>query len=111
MWAITSYFNPAQYRRRLVNYRIFRERLGVPLVAVELSFGSPFELSQDDADVVVQLQDGDVMWQKERLLNIALTHVPDTCEHIAWLDADVQSRLRSLLALLELLDRRLRCGC
>jgi hypothetical protein len=89
MWAITSYFNPVSYRRRLTNYRAFRRHLGVPLVAVEASFGGPFELRAGDADILVQLHGGDVMWQKERLLNIALAQVPDSCEHIAWLDADV----------------------
>ena len=38
LWAITCYFNPVGYRRRLENYRMFRQRLKVPLVAVELSF-------------------------------------------------------------------------
>lgn len=92
MWAITSYFNPAGYRRRLINYRLFRQHLQVPLVAVELSFGQPFELQADDADILIQLHGADVMWQKERLLNVALQHVPDACEHIAWLDADVLFR-------------------
>jgi len=34
--AITCYFNPAAYRRKLDNYRIFRRHLGVPLICVEL---------------------------------------------------------------------------
>jgi hypothetical protein len=37
-WGITSYFNPAGYVRRRANYRRFRDRLGIPLVTVELSF-------------------------------------------------------------------------
>jgi hypothetical protein len=31
LWVIASYFNPVGYRRRLANYRLFRERLIVPL--------------------------------------------------------------------------------
>ena len=88
-WAITCYFNPAGYRRRLENYRLFRQRLTVPLVTVELSFDGIFQLQSADADVLVQIQGGDVMWQKERLLNIALKWLPDTCKKIAWLDCDV----------------------
>ena len=29
------------------------------------------------------------MWQKERLLNVALSHLPDECKFIVWLDCDV----------------------
>jgi hypothetical protein len=48
-----------------------------------------FELHRDDADIMVQLSDGDVMWQKERLLNTALRYLPNDCDIIAWLDCDV----------------------
>ena len=89
LWAITCYFNPVGYRRRLENYRLFRQRLTVPLVTVELSFDGKFQLSEGDADILVQIQGGDVMWQKERLLNIALKWVPESCDKIAWLDCDV----------------------
>jgi hypothetical protein len=86
--AITAYFNPAGYRNRLLNFRTFRQHLGVPLVAVEFSPTADFDLQRDDADVLIQITDGDVMWQKERLLNIALATLPD-CEAVAWLDCDV----------------------
>ena len=66
MWAITSYFNPVGYRRRLSNYRTFRADLAVPLVAVELSFDGRFELTDDDADILIQLSGGAVLWQKDR---------------------------------------------
>ncbi len=89
LWALTSYFNPVGYRRRRANYRAFRERLGVPLVAVELANGAGFELTEDDADVLIQLRDGDVMWQKERLLNVALSALPASCRKVVWLDCDI----------------------
>jgi hypothetical protein len=89
LWAITSYFNPMGYRRRLANYRLFRARLNVPLVAVELAYGPDFELNADDADVLIQLRGRDVLWQKERLLNLALQALPGECSNVAWLDCDV----------------------
>src|SRR5262249_51369750 len=88
-WAITSYFNPVGYQRRLPNYRVFRKHLAVPLVTVELSFDGRFELAPEDAEILVQLQGGDVLWQKERLLNLALGKLPETCDKIAWLDCDL----------------------
>ena len=89
LWAITCYFNPAGYRRRLETYRLFRERLAVPLATVELSFDGRFQLGPGDADELRQIHGRDVMWQKERLLNLALSLLPAACDKVAWLDCDV----------------------
>ena len=89
LWVITSFFNPAGYRRRLQNYRQFRAALHVPLAAVELSFNGVWELEKHDADILMRVTDGDVMWQKERLLNLAVRQLPPDCEFVAWIDADV----------------------
>jgi hypothetical protein len=89
LWAITSYFNPMRYQRKLANFRIFRKHLRTPLVAVELAHGFDFELQPCDAEILIQLRGGSVMWQKERLLNIALHALPSDCDKVAWLDCDV----------------------
>jgi hypothetical protein len=88
LWAITSYFNPARSRRRRLNYAVFRARLNVPLVAVQLDFGER-ELGPADADVLVTIPGRDVLWQKERLLNRAMQELPPECQAIVWLDCDV----------------------
>lgn len=89
IWAITSYFNPAPYKSRLHNFRIFRQYLRVPLVTVELGYEDRFELQPSESDILVQLNGCDVLWQKERLLNIALANVPQHVQFVAWLDCDV----------------------
>ncbi len=89
MWAITSYYNPARYKRRLINYRLFHKSLATPLVTVELSFDGHFELTESDADILIQISGGAVLWQKERLLNLAIKSVPPSASNIAWLDCDV----------------------
>jgi hypothetical protein len=89
LWAITSYFNPMRYQRRRANYRIFRERLNLPLLAVELAYDSDFELEVNDAEILLQLRARDVMWQKERLLNVALGALPRSCRNVAWMDCDI----------------------
>ena len=89
LWGVTAYFNPAGYTSRRDNYRSFRKYLKAPLVAVEMSPTGRFELRPDDAEIVVQLAGGDVLWQKERLLNLALRYLPSTCDVVAWLDCDV----------------------
>ncbi len=73
--ALTSYYNPFRGQRRRRNYDKFRKHLGVPLVTVEWSPDGRFELSEADADVLIRVEGGDVMWQKERLLNRGLAHV------------------------------------
>jgi hypothetical protein len=88
-YAITSYYNPARFKRRLINYKRFRERLGVPLVTVEMSSTGEFELSGNDADILVQIRGGACLWQKERLLNVAIDHLPRSAEFVVWTDCDV----------------------
>jgi colanic acid/amylovoran biosynthesis glycosyltransferase len=89
LWAVTCYFNPAGWQRRLHTYRLFREALQIPLVAVELGRAGRLDLTREDADILLQVPDGDVLWQKERLLNLALGALPADCEAVAWLDCDV----------------------
>ena len=88
-WAITSYFNPTDSVNRLANFKSFRRELEIPLIAVELSFGAPFQLSSDDADILIQIDDGDVMFQKEKLINVGLRHLPQDTDFVAWLDCDL----------------------
>ena len=88
-WALTCFFNPHGYASRLANYREFRARLRVPLVTVELSFGATFTLRDAEAERVLRVRGGDVMWQKERLLNIGIGHLPPDCESVAILDCDI----------------------
>jgi hypothetical protein len=89
MWAITAYFDPLSSGRRLHAYREFRRHLSVPLITVELSYNGAFDLGPDDADILVQLHGGAALWQKERMLNIALRWLPAHCDSVAWLDCDV----------------------
>ncbi len=87
-WAITAYFDPLDCGNRLETYREFRRNLRVPLVAVELSFDDRFDLGPGDADILIQVRGDDVLWQKERMLNIGLRALPDRCDAVAWLDCD-----------------------
>ena len=90
--AITSYFNPMGYKTRWQNYQSFREGLqarGIPLLTVEcVSQGAGSVLQDDDSDVLV-VEAGDVLWQKERLLNVALASLPRNCKYVGWIDCDV----------------------
>ncbi len=83
---VTCFFNPCGYKRNVENYFRFRDALGHDLVTVELSFNGEFVIPD-----AIQLQ-GDsknIMWQKERLLNIGIESLPDQYDKVAWLDADL----------------------
>ncbi len=89
IWAITSYFNPKRFSSRYRNFQAFRKGLKLPLLTVEWSQTGDFQLSADDSDILISVSGGDLMWQKERLLNIAIAALPTTCEVVAWLDCDI----------------------
>ena len=89
LYAITTYFNPAGFKNHPSKYRIFKSKLAVPLITVELSFNGQFELDKSDADILIQVSGGAIVWQKERLLNVALKHLPADCDAVAWIDCDV----------------------
>ena len=91
LFVITSYFNPAGYETKRANFKKFVrgiEVAGANLLVAELAFGdTPFELAPGEH--VLQLRASDVMWQKERLLTIAVERLPPSCRKVAWLDCDV----------------------
>jgi hypothetical protein len=90
-WVVTSYFNPCRYRTRKRNFETFAARLSsrdIRLLAVELvADGGTFELAPGRD--TVRLRGGGVLWQKERLLNVAIERLPSACTKVVWLDCDV----------------------
>lgn len=92
LWAITCLFGDLRGRRRLANYRSFRAALQVPLVTVVMPFHGRPPLGPGDAEILVDAAPGDVLWQKERLLNLALGHLPSHCRYVAWIDSDIVFR-------------------
>ena len=90
LWIVTCYFNPQSYATRLENYHRFKsafERSGARFVTVECAFDNqPFVLPGPN---VISVRASDVMWQKERLLNLAISRLPSECRKVAWLDCDV----------------------
>lgn len=90
-WAITTFFNPAKYKSLLQNYFIFADNLkkqGINLLTVECAFGADdFEIPQSYN--VLRLRSDSVMWQKERLINYAVSQLPFSCKYFAWIDCDI----------------------
>jgi hypothetical protein len=91
LWILTSYFNPVGYRTRLLNYEMFRRSMvgsGLHLTTVECAFGDDAFQLPSSPDVI-RVRARDVMWQKERLLNLAIERLPARCAKVAWLDCDL----------------------
>lgn len=91
LWVIACHFNPAHYRIKRHNLDRFMagmQRSGANVLLVELAFGDDqFEL--EPSPTTIHLRGDHVMWQKERLLNIAASRLPDSCRKVAWFDADI----------------------
>jgi len=88
---ITTYYNPAAYETKMVNYRRFAEALersGIALYTIELAFGDdPFALPA--VPTTFRVRGRDIIWQKERLMNLLMREVPERYTKIIWLDCDV----------------------
>ncbi len=91
LWVVTAYFNSAGYEARRRNYRQFIRPFvdgGVPHLLVQCAFGgASFDAIGDEHSLRVRARD--VLWQKERLLNLAVAALPPSCTKVAWVDADV----------------------
>lgn len=87
---VTSYFNPVGYQSRSENYAIFRDRIvasRLPLLTIECAFGDD-AFTLPPSPQVMQVRSGAVLWQKERLLNLAISCLPEHYTKVAWVDGD-----------------------
>lgn len=92
-WGVTAVFGASVSERQLDNLETFARsvrRQGLPLLVVELALGdAPHRVPGTAADRILRLRAADVLWHKERLLNLGVRALPRTCRSVAWLDADV----------------------
>ncbi len=91
LWVVSAYFDSEGYANKmqaLQAYLSVMEQSGIPMLVVEGAFGRhPFLLPKSDK--ILQVRCPSVMWQKERLLNLAIEHLPNSCRKVAWLDTDI----------------------
>lgn len=95
---VTAYFNPQKSTRRLQNYLRFERGLsdhGIQLLTVEgIRNGTP-ELTGEN---ILHVQCEDILWQKERLINIGIRSLPDDVDAVGWFDGDLLFDRRDLRA-------------
>ncbi len=88
---ITTYFNPQGYKTKRSNFSAFLKPLlesNLFVIVVEADF-PPNHLALSEIVNIIRLQGRHVLWQKERMLNIALAKIPRKFQKIAWIDADI----------------------
>lgn len=90
LYVITVISNPARFNTRYKLFNEFCERMklenNIVLVTVELQQRArPFI-----TDSAIKLRTDHEIWYKENLINIAVTHLPDDWEYMAWIDADIE---------------------
>ena len=90
---LTSFFNPANYSNIKHNYEQFRSFMkdsGVDLFTAELVFDDQdFFTEESKNNIHIRGSKENVMWQKERLLNLLLDKLPPEYNNVAWIDCDV----------------------
>lgn len=78
-------------REKAANFERCRsvyQRSGIPLITIECAFGDAAR-SVPPGNGVFFVRAESLLWQKERLINLALPLVPRHCTKIAWVDADI----------------------
>jgi len=91
---VACYFNPCGYRSLKRNLLIFLRRMNerkLPVFVAELVFPnqSPILRESDGCTRATHFTGSDVMWHKERLLNLMIARLPARYTKVAWLDTDV----------------------
>jgi hypothetical protein len=90
--AVCCYYNPCHYQSRLRNFHLFFTdivRTGIHLLTVELALGDD-EWELQGVPDVLRLRAQDVLWHKERLLNVGIAQlIREGFQKIAWVDADI----------------------
>lgn len=91
---ITSISNPRRFESRYKLFRSFEQYVldaGATLHTIEAAFGErDFAVTSCENPHHIQVANSHEIWQKERMLNIALARIPREARYIAWVDADVR---------------------
>lgn len=93
---IGVYYNPVRWESRLRLHLDWERHMldsGVRLTTVECQTGErPFELPDDPRINRVRVRTKTMLWNKERLINIGVSRLPDDWKYLCWCDADIEFR-------------------
>jgi len=93
-WCVTHYYNPHGFKSRHENFvNFYNHMIGQcpNLLVIEVAMKEEdFRLHEIvHESLLVQMIDTTMIWQKERVFNLALNWLPDSCTKVAWVDCDI----------------------
>lgn len=84
---IACHYNPNGYVRPVYNFNAFYRAIGPHHVyTIEAAFPGQVAVSPH---CTIGAGPQNIMWQKERLLSLAISHLPAYYDQVAWVDADM----------------------
>lgn len=83
---ICPHFNWCNYRRPVENFCRFREALEQPFQLYHARFT---DRAIGDNPVTLLATTNNLMWQKEAIINYAISRLPDNFDAVAWIDPDL----------------------
>lgn len=99
LYVVIPIFNPKQYKTR---YRLYFDFMGrmkyyattnktkIEIYVIEAAFANrPFVVTQKNNPNHIQVRSNSEIWLKENLINIAVSHLPQSWKYMAWIDADI----------------------
>jgi len=93
---VTAVANPVRWQSRMRLYKDFEQHMldtGVDLTVVECQYGErPHEIEELPGVRVVRVRSKTLVWNKENLINIGVSRLPEGWKYMAWVDADVEFR-------------------
>lgn len=98
LYVVTTVFNPRRFASRIRLYKNFAKWVkdsGCTLITAEVAYGErPFEVTQADNPLHLQLRTNADLWHKERSLNLAIQHLTQRIDpnwgYVCYLDCDVK---------------------
>jgi len=86
---IVPYANFANFRSVRDNFYAFRQQQPSPVTVVELSLNGRFEAATESSDIRISDSIRSVMYQRSRLINLAIRRLPASIKKVAWMDGDI----------------------
>ena len=82
---VTVHFNPARRQRLRDTFAEWAAAIAHPFQCYELAFGEP----EIPGSIAIRGDAKNCLWQKERLINLAVSRLPAEVEYVAWIDHDL----------------------
>jgi hypothetical protein len=83
---ITTHWNPLGFKRLRATYEAWRPTIPFDVICMELVIGDAEPEIKDS--VVIRGGPENLLWQKERMTNLAIERLPDSVKYVAWVDHD-----------------------